>query len=188
MIGEKIRSIRKSKNITIVELSEKIEVTSGYISQIERDLISPSLSVLTRISKALEIPLSILFSDDSSEKIVTILSNERTCVKLKNINTEFEYITPFATKKDNPNDLEAFLCNIPSKTHFSNKFVMVDSKCNIYIVKGSIQFNILNKTYDLNEGDCICIPEKTNYLMYNSSDDTCQVLYMVQNSFSMSIT
>ncbi|NLL60751.1 MAG: helix-turn-helix transcriptional regulator, partial [Tissierellia bacterium] len=33
MIGKKIRSIRKSKNMTIVELAEKINVTSGYISQ-----------------------------------------------------------------------------------------------------------------------------------------------------------
>jgi hypothetical protein len=34
MIGKKIRSIRKSKNMTIVELAEKINVTSGYISQL----------------------------------------------------------------------------------------------------------------------------------------------------------
>ena len=82
MIGEKIREIRKSKNLTIVQLSEMINVTSGYISQIERDLISPSLSVLKRLSQALDVPLSVLFLDKSDTDVVTIPQNERTKVKL----------------------------------------------------------------------------------------------------------
>ena len=42
MIGEKIKFIRTEKGITGKELAEKAEVTPGYISQIERNLISPS--------------------------------------------------------------------------------------------------------------------------------------------------
>ena len=81
MIGKKIRSIRKSKNMTIVELAEKINVTSGYISQIERDLISPSLAVLKRLSQALEVPISVLFLEESSNDVVTIPRDERTKLK-----------------------------------------------------------------------------------------------------------
>ena len=88
MIGEKIRNIRKSRNMTIVELSEEINVTSGYISQIERDLISPSLSVLKRLSKSLEVSLSELFLEESDTKVVTIPQSERTKVKLSNMNVE----------------------------------------------------------------------------------------------------
>jgi transcriptional regulator with XRE-family HTH domain len=90
MIGKKIRSIRKSKNMTIVELAEKINVTSGYISQIERDLISPSLAVLKRLSQALEVPISVLFLEESSNDVVTIPRDERTKLKLSNINVELE--------------------------------------------------------------------------------------------------
>lgn len=54
MIGEKIKFIRTEKGITGKELAEKAEVTPGYISQIERNLISPSLSVLMRIAEVLE--------------------------------------------------------------------------------------------------------------------------------------
>ena len=56
MIGEKIKAIRMEKKITAKELAERVEVTPGYISQIERDLISPSLSVLMRIADAIETP------------------------------------------------------------------------------------------------------------------------------------
>ena len=74
--------------MTIVELSEKINVTSGYISQIERDLISPSLAVLKRLSDALDVPLSVLFSEESSNDVITIPKEERTKVKLNNINMD----------------------------------------------------------------------------------------------------
>ena len=49
MIGEKIKAARIEKGLTAKELAIKSEVTPGYISQIERELISPSLSVLMRI-------------------------------------------------------------------------------------------------------------------------------------------
>lgn len=64
MIGEKIKAARIEKGLTAKELAIKSEVTPGYISQIERELISPSLSVLMRIAKVLEIPIVSLFSQE----------------------------------------------------------------------------------------------------------------------------
>lgn len=61
MIGEKIKFIRTEKGITGKELAEKAEVTPGYISQIERNLISPSLSVLMRIARGAGNPLGFLY-------------------------------------------------------------------------------------------------------------------------------
>jgi len=52
-------------------MAEQINVTSGYISQIERDLISPSLAVLKRLAEALEVPLSALFLEDGSQNVVS---------------------------------------------------------------------------------------------------------------------
>ena len=70
MIGEKIKFIRTEKGITGKELAEKAEVTPGYISQIERNLISPSLSVLMRIAEVLEIPLVSLFTEGECVTLV----------------------------------------------------------------------------------------------------------------------
>ena len=116
MIGEKIRSIRKSKNLTIVQMAEQINVTSGYISQIERDLISPSLAVLKRLAEALEVPLSALFLEDGSQNVVTIQQNERTRVKFGNINAELEFITPVLNSSDRNNGIEAFLFKLKPKS------------------------------------------------------------------------
>ncbi len=42
-IGEKLRNLRIQKNLTQEELGERTDLSKGYISQLERDLSSPSM-------------------------------------------------------------------------------------------------------------------------------------------------
>jgi len=176
LIGEKIRSIRKSKNLTIVELSEQINVTSGYISQIERDLISPSLTVLKRMADALEIPLSLLFLDENTESVITIPKNERTKVKFSNINVELEFLTPFERNNERFVNVEAFIFKLPSKTWVSNSTISNEAKEVIYIQKGTLECHIGNKIYTVSKGDSICVPEKNEHLIYNPEEEEVEAL------------
>ena len=42
-IGNKIKNLRIQKNLTQEELGERTDLTKGYISQLERNLSSPSM-------------------------------------------------------------------------------------------------------------------------------------------------
>lgn len=182
MIGKKIRNIRKSKNMTIVELSEQINVTSGYISQIERDLISPSLSVLKRLSDTLEVPLSILFLEESSNDVITIPRDERTKVKLRNINVELEFITPVLNNEEKKLEFEAFIFKLNPKSWISNHSITHGSKEYIYVIQGQIECHVGAKVYFISKGDSIIIPENSNHLFYNGNDDVSEVLCIISPS------
>lgn len=179
MIGEKIRSIRKSKNLTIVELSEQINVTSGYISQIERDLISPSLSVLKRLSGALGIPLSALFLEETEKYVVTIPKDERTKIKFGNINVELEFITPIMNKDDKDSGVEAFLFKMNPKTWISEHTILHDAKECIYVLRGKIDCHIGEKVYTISKGDSICVPENNAHMIYNSHEEESEALCII---------
>lgn len=179
MIGEKIRSIRKNKNLTIVQLSEQINVTSGYISQIERDLISPSLNVLKRLSDALEVPLSTLFADASTENVIKISENDRTKVKFGNINVELEFITPFMKNNDKGDTLEAFLFKLPPESCVSQESIVHQSKVYIYILRGEINCQIGDNIYNISKGDSICIPEKAAHLLNNSCNEETEAICII---------
>lgn len=182
MVGEKIRNIRKSKNMTIVELSELIDVTSGYISQIERDLISPSLAVLKRLSNALEVPLSILFLEKSSDEIITIPHNERTKIKLNNVNVELEFITPILKNGDKKSEFEAFLFKLNPKTWASNHSITHGSKEYIYVVQGELECHAGEKIYIISKGDSMIVPENNNHIFYNNNDDASEALCIISPS------
>ena len=52
-IGEKIKILRKKNGLTQEELADRCELTKGFISQIERDLTSPSIATLVDILESL---------------------------------------------------------------------------------------------------------------------------------------
>lgn len=64
-LGEKIKSIRKSRGMTQSALCENL-ITRNMLSQIESGKASPSLDTLKAISERLEVSLSYLVSEEDS--------------------------------------------------------------------------------------------------------------------------
>ena len=65
-IGEKIRHLRTICQLTQEELADRCDLTKGFISQLENDLNSPSISTLTDILHALGTNLKEFFADDEN--------------------------------------------------------------------------------------------------------------------------
>ena len=69
-IGEKIKKLRTILGLTQEELADRAELTKGFISQVERDLTSPSIASLSDILEALGTNLSEFFKNVEDEKFV----------------------------------------------------------------------------------------------------------------------
>ncbi len=69
-IGEKLRRLRLANNLTMEELANRAYVTKGYISQLERDLTSPSIATLKDILDVVGEELASFFKEASPEKDV----------------------------------------------------------------------------------------------------------------------
>ena len=65
MYGSRIREMRKRRGLTLKEVAEATGYTIGHISQIERDLKSPSLVALRKIAACLNCSEVWLIMDDS---------------------------------------------------------------------------------------------------------------------------
>jgi transcriptional regulator with XRE-family HTH domain len=65
IVGDRIKSIRESKSMTVEQLAEKAGLTVEQIQRIENDIDLPSLSPLIKISHALEVRLGTFFDDQS---------------------------------------------------------------------------------------------------------------------------
>ena len=60
-LGARIRYLRTQKNMTIEDLALEAEINRNYLSDLERGTRNPTVVVLNKIAKALEINLSTLF-------------------------------------------------------------------------------------------------------------------------------
>ncbi len=61
-IGEEIRKAREAAGLTQTQLAEAADLHRTYISQLERDIKSPSLDVFLRLCKAMKISAAKLIS------------------------------------------------------------------------------------------------------------------------------
>jgi transcriptional regulator with XRE-family HTH domain len=58
LLGESLRELRTSSNLTLREVSGKARVSLGYLSEIERGQKEASSELLNAICGALDVPLS----------------------------------------------------------------------------------------------------------------------------------
>lgn len=71
-IGRRIACYRKKLSMTQATLSEELNVSESYISQVERGSAKVSLSRLDEISEILEVDLAFLLSDEVTVSDVPI--------------------------------------------------------------------------------------------------------------------
>lgn len=69
-IGSRIKLLRQQLNLSQAELADRCELTKGYISQLENDITSPSISTLCDILAALGTDLAEFFKKEDDERVV----------------------------------------------------------------------------------------------------------------------
>ena len=60
-LGARIRYLRQQKNMTLEDLALEAEINRNYLCDLERGTRNPTVVVLNKIAKALDINLSTLF-------------------------------------------------------------------------------------------------------------------------------
>jgi transcriptional regulator with XRE-family HTH domain len=71
-LGERIRSLRIEQELKLIDVSNKTGLSSSFLSQVERSLVSPSIDALKKIGDALSTPLSFFFETKESKDISSV--------------------------------------------------------------------------------------------------------------------
>ena len=69
-IGNKLKQLRIRNGLTQEELADRSELSKGFISQIERNLASPSIATLSDLLQCLGTDLKAFFSDAEDDEVV----------------------------------------------------------------------------------------------------------------------
>ncbi len=146
-IGQKIKELRIQKSLTQEELADRAELSKGFISQLERDLTSPSIATLVDILQCLGTNLEEFFSETAAEQVVFKKTDyfEKYDSDLKNL---VKWIIPNAQK----NMMEPILLALdpggstyPDNPHEGEEFG--------FIISGSIVLHIGNRAYKAKKGE-----------------------------------
>lgn len=183
-ISNKIKEVRKAKDITVQELANRAEVSKGLISQIENNRAIPSLPVLMKVIFALEIDLADFFDELKSaagQTGVVIVRQENYKSIEKESDKGFDY-KRILTRTLTGGSTDIVLLTL-KKGASRKKVVHTEAYEFKYVIHGSLQYDIEGQLYRLEQGDSIFFDGRLGHRLSNpgGSDTMMLVVYFFIN-------
>jgi transcriptional regulator with XRE-family HTH domain len=170
-IGLKIKRLRIKMNLTQEELANRCELSKGFISQVERNLTSPSIATLMDILETLGTDLKNFFSEETNEKVVFKKDDffERENSELGHT---IKWIVPNAQK----NEMEPILLAM-KKNGRTNSYSPCECEFFGYVLSGSVDLIIGPQKYKIKKGESFYYNANEEHRIENNYDRDALILW-----------
>lgn len=170
-IGNKIRDLRKLQGLTQEELADRAELSKGFISQLERDMTSPSIATLEDILQCLGTSLGEFFQEEKEHEQIVFTEEDYFQKDDNEYGNTIKWIIPNAQK----NSMEPIYIHLkkggstyPDNPHEGEEFG--------YVVKGKIKIHIGNRICIAKKGDSFYYTaDQTHFL---TADDNSEIIWV----------
>ena len=159
-IGRKIKDLRNRNGLTQQELADRTELTKGFISQLERGQVSPSIVTLLDLIECLGTTASEFFKEAEEEHIV--FSEEGFFEKVDEAGNSIQWIVPAAQKYQ----MEPLLVLLKphqsleeDKPHDGEEFG--------YLISGKLRLYLGDKVYQVKSGESFYYPANRRHRIEN---------------------
>lgn len=171
-IGEKIKRLRVQSGLTQEELADRSEVTKGFISQVERDLTSPSIATLVDILEGLGTNLKDFFNEHEEEKIV-FAEDDFFVSENEDLGYSINWIIPNAQK----NSMEPILVEIEGfgqtkldDPHEGEEFG--------YLISGNIKLHLGEAVYKVKKGQSFYYKANAEHYISNTGKTKAKIIWI----------
>ncbi len=156
LIGNKIKTLREAKGLSVKELSQKAKISEEQLVTLEESEVLPSVAPLINIAKVLEVHLGVFFDDDNSLGPVVCRrdeSDEQVNLSSAKSKKHMNYFSLAKTKSGR--HMEPYIINFEACTE--KDFIMSSHEGEefIFVLEGAIVITYGENTYTLFAGDSI---------------------------------
>ena len=170
-MGLKIRSLREELGFTLTEMAEKTGLTISTLSQIEREIISPSLSSLRRIATALNVPAFYFLVENSDLDGIVVRRAERRTLKLPGYNAIYQLLSPSLDKR-----VEMILFELaPGEATCETPQAHDGEEC-LVVLSGHMKATLPDREVVLEEGDSIQFDRALPHQLINDGDSPASAI------------
>ena len=174
-LGKQLKKVRLSKNLSLKQVAEMSDVSTGLISKIENFRTTPSLPVLLKIMQSLEIDLSELnLHANKTEKYILIRKGEGH-VEPRDDSKGLEYTFLFSSNVSNSN-LRTYIIKVNSGVY--REPIATDAIELLYVIDGKLDYIIKDEVLNLEAGDLLFFDGADPHALKNESSESATLLKM----------
>lgn len=158
-IGEKIRTLRQQKRLTLQELSEMTALSKPLLSQIENQQVIPPLATLLKIAKGLKVDIHFFFEDEGNRQKYVLTRKEEAPERFfrqLSGDTARPYTYHSLAPGMRHKHMEPFLVEFEKREWNDKHFFKHEGDEEfLYIIEGEAEFHYNNEAIRLHAGDSI---------------------------------
>ena len=177
-LGGKIKALRTKAGMTQKELAEQVGLTPSFISQLEKNLISPSLDSLIKLSEKLHASPVFFLGEDGTQRKMVIKPNERQEVQLQEMKipgVKSQLLVSHVLNRR----MEPYLLTLREGATIKGHFGSHKGDEFAYIVEGELEIEIQGEKQLLRKGDGLYLESKIPSQWVNIGEGEAILLWVL---------
>jgi transcriptional regulator with XRE-family HTH domain len=149
-IGRRLRQARHGRGLTIDQVAGATGLNRGFLSQVERDLATPSVASLLKICGTLDIRIGDLFDERDAPSLVR--AGERASILFGGVGARDELLTPGSNRR-----IQAIHCVLGPGGHSDDGETYrtrTDAQL-VFVLKGEFEVTLAGELFRLRPGDAL---------------------------------
>ena len=149
-----MRAWRRQKNITLDHLAQVTGLNKGFLSRLEKDAKAPSIATVVKLSRALDIPVALLFGEQIADTDIHLVRSAGRQREEDLVHGHsFVPLSPGGPSRR----AEAFLMTPPPRfseaTHAEHS-----GEESLYVINGRIEVKFADRSVAMAAGDYLQFP------------------------------
>jgi transcriptional regulator with XRE-family HTH domain/KaiC/GvpD/RAD55 family RecA-like ATPase len=177
-LGMRLREFRAKRGLSQTELAKLVGVTPSTISQVESNLIYPSLPALFKMAEVIAVEISSFFQESTDMPSRVVFPSEKAVdVNLTNLPEESIHAS-LLTPVDLEPRAEPYLIEIPPNKTLPSHFFIHKGEEIGYLLSGKLQLKLEKTVYTVRPHDVIYLTHEIPTQWENPGPDTARLLWM----------
>jgi transcriptional regulator with XRE-family HTH domain len=174
-LGEKLKELRKRRGYTLQQLSEITGFSIGFLSNVERNMTSPTVSSLQKLCEVFNIKMVELIQPSEEDKIVVKKEERREIYKSIKSRVKYELLT-----EGNKKIQGVCITMEPGADYGDVSRGHAEEELG-FVAKGKMEIIVEEISYVLNEGDTIYIESNKPHKYRNIGEEECICFFALVN-------
>jgi transcriptional regulator with XRE-family HTH domain len=174
LLGDRLRRLRKERNLSQRDLAKQAGVSANSISLIERGEISPSVATLQSLATAINIKVSYFFDEETAASVLYVKAAERPALDSGGVRIEG------IGRRLKTQDLEPFCVRLQPLAVSGERQVVHPGVELVCCQVGRLEYWIDGQIYRLEKGDFLVFEATLPHTWGNPFDQVAEFLLVLQ--------
>jgi len=170
-LGSRIRKLREELGLTVTEVASKADLTPSMLSQVEREITSPSISSLRRLATALSVPAFYFLVEDMEAAGVVVRRESRRTLRFPGYKATYQLLSPNLQRRIELMHFELAPGEATCESPMSH-----EGEENLVVVSGQLKAVLPGSEVTLGEGDSIYFEGFIPHQLINTGESVASAI------------